>query len=222
MINFRTTPLLLFKLLKLHRGEEKKLLTFGAVNLIISMTIGIMNNGVDAIVLNFFGNADPIPMLLIYGSILLIIASVLYGAYTDRYNGTWIFIITLGISSLFFILFSIFFIFLPDRNIQYYILYIFRFTFSTFLVLQFWEICNLFFDIRQGKRLFPHIMLSGSAGYVAGSFIIAALAGFLSRNNILWIIAVSSLLSILITLQLTRLPVSVGTGRKKSSQNPWR
>ncbi|MFC1495554.1 hypothetical protein ACFL6W_09750 [Thermodesulfobacteriota bacterium] len=216
-MNFRIILLLLFKMLKLHRGEEKKLLLFGAVNLITSMMIGIMNNGVDAIVLNFFGNADPIPMLLIFGSLLLIVASVLYGTYADRYNGTWIIILTLGASSLFFILFSSLFDYLPDWNIKYYTLYVFRFTLSTVLTLQFWEICNLFFDIRQGKRLFPKIMLIGSIGYAAGSFIIAGLAGYLSQVRILWFIAFSCLLSTVITFQLAKLPVSFHIRRKKSS-----
>lgn len=216
-MNFRIILLLLFKMLKLHRGEEKKLLLFGSVNLVTSMMIGIMNNGVDAIVLNYFGNADPIPMLLILGSALLIVASVFYGTYADRYNGTWIIILTLGFSSLFFILFSSWFDFFQDWDISYHILYIFRFTLSTVLTLQFWEICNLFFDIRQGKRLFPKILLIGSIGYAAGSFIIAGMAGYLSQVRILWFITFTSILSTVITSQLAKLPVTFHIKRKKSS-----
>ncbi len=186
----------IIKLLKMHRGEEKKTITFFTLQIVLSSVIGILSSGIDPLFLkhspdflefklifllniNFPAemsiNNQLIPILLGAGAIILIILGYIYTGITDRINKLRFFKISMLIIPAINI--GALILIIMDQKLSsipflYSALYIWRFIAGMMLLLLFWEVSSLYFNIRQAKRLFPHLAAGGAIGYAMGSLIV--------------------------------------------------
>lgn len=209
---------LISNVFKIRRGEEQKFGLFILIHLVLSMTTGIMNNAVDSLFLTFFGDASAMPNLLIIGSAALIFVFLFLTAFSSRIDKSKFLILIMIIFSVVFIGFGVLFmVYYRSRriyNIALRILYIIRFSLSTLIMLQSWEVYNLYFDIRQGKRLFPKLVIIGALGFALGSFGIAAIAKQIGERGIMMIIAATGMISVLLLLRMKKHSAVVSLRRK--------
>lgn len=201
--------LFLYRVLKIRHGEERKLGVFTFAYFFLSMAIGFLANILDSIFLGkgksseiigftSIESTELIPILLVISAIIIIIISLIYSYYTDRLDkrNSLIFVLFLSgfITLIFWILFVIF---LNETNnwIILSALYVFRLVITTFFVIQFWEMMNSYFDLREGKRLFPIILIIGTTGYSFASFILVFTTPILGTTNDLLLIVICVILS---------------------------
>ncbi len=172
---FYRLRLSLYNLFKIHRGEEKKLLLFFSILGFVSVAIGIISNSIDSIYLKSSKDAvENLPVMFIISSFSLIIVSLYFSNIIDRVNKRLTYQLVLLISIGVIVSGRI--MLYTDEMLWSSILYIVKFVISVILFMQFWELTNLYFDIREGKRLFPLIAIGSSIGYSVGSFLVSLLA----------------------------------------------
>lgn len=199
--------LFFYRLLKIRQSEEKKLVEFSLAYFFLSMATGFLANVVDSIFLggastdllnfSYFQPSELVPLLLVVNSILLIIVSLVYSYYTDRFDKRISLIVLVMISGAItggFWIFTV--IFRNDSLFILSLLYLFRLMFTILLVLQFWEMANSYFDLREGKRLFPIILIIGTIGYSTASFVIALTTQLFGAYNNLLLIVICFVLAI--------------------------
>jgi len=192
----------LYKVLKLHRGEERKTLLFLLIHLCLSASLGLLSSAIDPLYLKHrTGNieffllryfepsgswieaADPnvrlIPFLLLFGAVLLVCIGIVYSGFTDRsdkallFSRTMVSVVTVCLVS--------FVLWLLDRfdkpvPLMFSLLYTWRFVAGVFLLMIFWDLAQVYFDARQAKRLFPLMFASGAVGYAGGSILVSPFA----------------------------------------------
>ena len=199
--------LFLYRLLKIRQSDENKLIIFMLAYFFLSMATGFLANILDSIFLGDESGAsalsyvdiqtsDLVPIILMVSAILLIIISLIYSYYTDRFDKRvsliLVLLITSGITFLFWLLI---YFFQRENMVLFSALYVFRLVITTFLVIQFWEMCNSYFDLREGRRLYPIILASGVIGYSMASFILVGTTYLFGTGNDLFMIIASALLS---------------------------
>ena len=191
-----------YRILKLHRGEERKTFVFLGLQVALSVSIGLLSSGIDPLYLKhetgafelllldvfspaggWIGASEPnvqlIPFLLLLGAVLLICAGVVYAGFTDRSNKIVLFSWVVFIAIL--VCLASFVVWIMD----YYgsqvpaifsLLYTWRFVAGVLLLMIFWDLAQVYFDARQAKRLFPIIFGAGALGYAGGSLLVSPFA----------------------------------------------
>ncbi len=199
--------LFLYRLLNIRQSDENKLILFMLAYFFLSMATGFLANILDSIFLGdesgssalSFVNiqtSDLVPLILMLSAFLLIIISLIYSYYTDRFDKRISLILVLLLTSGITFLFWMLIYFFENENIILFsALYVFRLVITTFLVIQFWEMCNSYFDLREGRRLYPIILASGVVGYSMASFILVGTTYLFGISNDLFMIIGSALLS---------------------------
>jgi len=216
----------LYTILKLYKGEEKKTAAFLILQGLISVTIGIFSSGIDSLFLihpldkgenaliRFFSLAPGIlpqnytpshlaPFLIGSGAFLLLLIGLSYAGLTDKIDKKTLFKSGTGLIGIICILSS--FMLFYDRYIGqisylYSGLYIGRFVIGVLLLILFWDFSNMYFDIRQGKRLFPYLAIGGAVGYAFGSIIVAPISAFLNFAFLLLITAILLFISLYVLI----------------------
>jgi len=192
----------LYRILKLHRGEERKTFIFLWLQVFLSASLGLLSSGIDPLYLKhdtgtielfllelfapaggWIGSSEPnvqlIPFLLLLGAVLLVCAGFVYSGFTDRSNKVVVFSWT--VLSVILVCLASFIFWVVDYYGKpippiFSLLYTWRFVAGVFLLLIFWDLAQVYFDARQAKRLFPLMFGAGALGYAGGSLLVSPFA----------------------------------------------
>ena len=213
----------LYSLIGLHKGEERKVLSFLGLQFAISIIIGLLSTGIDPI---FLGHeldpyelkfvsafelafemknvASPISQLsaalLGISSALMFIAGLWYASFTDRVDKRRIGFIGMVVLVLICLAFGVLLIakrFGAAIPFLYSFLYMFRFLAGIFLLITFWDFVNLFFSPRESRRLFPLVASGGAVGYSLGCLLVIPIEIALPSE---WLLFSAAILGILVFL----------------------
>ncbi len=208
MVSAISIKLFFYRLLRIRQSEEKKLAEFSLAYFFISMATGFLANIVDSIFLGdtastnlldftYVQPSELVPLLLVINSIILIIVSLIYSYYTDRFDKRLsLMVVVMGsglVTGGFWVLLVIF---QYEGLFILSLLYLFRLMITIFLIIQFWEMANSYFDLREGKRLFPIILIVGTIGYSLASFVIALTTRLIGAYNNLILIGICFVLGV--------------------------
>ncbi|TVR69271.1 MAG: hypothetical protein EA427_08545 [Spirochaetaceae bacterium] len=191
--------------LKIHRGEESRILAFFVLHVLLSLVIGMISSVVDALVITRQQTGSS-AMLYSVSATALGAIGLFYAGITDRIDKRRLFFFSLVVS-LAICLLAGFLLFLHDfiGGIPLLVsgLFVWRFIVGILLLLIFWDLAPFFFDARQGKRLFPLLAIGGAMGYSGGSLLVVALVRFVPLSTQLFAIALVTLLCV-VTFQHVR------------------
>ncbi len=116
--------------------------------------------------------------LLGVGALVLVGLGILYVGWTDRRDKERIFLGGMAAALAVSLLLSLgLFVPVLQQVFPYFysLIYVLRFAGGVFLLMLFWDITGLYFDVRQGKRLYPLMAAAGVAGYTAGTLLVTPL-----------------------------------------------
>lgn len=234
----------LYRLLNLHRGEERKTLVFLELHLCLSASLGLLSSAIDPLYLKhatdrveafllrhvspsggwaaaFDPNVRLIPFLLLFGAVLLMAAGLVYAGFTDRSDKARLFFRTVIVVIL--VCIASFVLWLLDRfdrpvPLMFSLLYTWRFVAGVFLLMIFWDLAGVYFDARQVKRLFPLLFGAGALGYAAGSLLVSPFAAAGALGAVFFLAAGLCVLSLYLLTRVRRgfSVVSAPRYRKKS------
>lgn len=136
--------------------------------------------------------------LLGLGALLLLVLGISYTGWTDRRSKSRVFQTGMAFSLLLSgaaaagLLFPV----IPRLFPFFYsFLYIFRFAGGVLLLMFFWDLTGTYFDVRQGKRLYPLMAMSGVIGYTSGTLLVTPLLIWLPAASLFLLIALLSVIS---------------------------
>lgn len=216
----RNIKLFLFRFFNLRHGEGKKLFLFASSYFFMSMSVGFIANIIDSIAITdnrIITEIDIISLSFIISAFILILITVVYSFYSDRMDKRNVYIAVMIISGGLSFMFQIL-IFTFEDTQNYWIivlaLYVYRLVITVFLTLQFWEMINNYFDLREGKRLYPIILITGTAGYSIASFLIIISTNYMNVEDNL-IISVACIIIASILLFKTNIYIPLIPNEKK-------
>ncbi len=114
--------------------------------------------------------------LLGLGALLLIGLGIFYTGWTDRRDKRHIFLGGMAVTVLLSLVLAAGLGFpVLQRFFPYFysFIYILRFSGGVLLLMIFWDLTGHYFDVRQGKRLYPLMAAAGVAGYTLGTLLVS-------------------------------------------------
>lgn len=183
------------RVLKIHRGEETRVLGFFVLHVLISLVIGMTSTVVDSLVISLRTTGTT---TVLYGvsAVMLMGTGLLYAGVTDRVDKRRLFFRALLASAAVGVVMA-FFLYLRDAlgdmPLLTAALFVWRFMGGILLLLLFWDMAPFYFNARQGKRIFPLLAMGGAVGYSMGSLVVVPMARFLPWGGQFLAIAAVSL-----------------------------
>lgn len=182
--------------LMLRPGEGRKTAYFLLLNVILGIGMAIGRASSEALFFSRVG-VDALPLLYILLSIALLVASLIYAAFVDRWSAERLmrgFAITLLV--LLFANGALIQFF--EGTAAYYGYFLLYELVSEILIIHMAHYLGQNLDLGQGKRLMPTILAGTQIGMVVGGVIVATLSGLLAAVGFVYLWAGAILVALLL------------------------
>ncbi|MEX2570086.1 MAG: cyclic nucleotide-binding domain-containing protein [Gemmatimonadota bacterium] len=174
------------RILKLQSGEGRKVLQFSALNALVHGGVAIGVALTDALFVAEIGVAQ-LPYIYLFTPLIMLAYVPLFNRLVRRWGAERGFIATLlllGVAGAWFFIATT----TAAGPLVYFAAKFFAIVAGIALYTLFWNFTDSFFDIQDGKRLFPLFSAGAAAGAVAGGLLVAfvSTAGYVEPLFLVW------------------------------------
>lgn len=197
---------LLSRMFRVEPGEWVKLLQFGLFGLMLQMGLGIGFSAGDAAFLSHVG-ADRLPLVFLLTPVVMIVYTLIFSYLLVRFSINHVIYITLAMLVCGGVLiWGLLGARLPDSGVTivYFGLKLYLAMWYIALYSLFWNFTDAYFDIQDGKRLFPLFAAFCALGAMFGALIVNQFAGTIGLRGFMLIWAGIALATVPVARSLCR------------------
>ena len=203
------------KLFPVQRHEWPKALMLLSVAAILGVGFSVSRAASEAMFLIHFG-VDYLPYLLLANPLLVLVTSMVYGAYADRIPDDRLMIYTTLLPVPLIVLMRV--LMFGEVHWVYFVLYTFVLAYATILTTSWTVYLAGHYDVQEAKRLLPFIQSGTLIGMVLGGIGVALFAPLIGAANILWLWVGTLVAAVAMVRTITRVHTAIDTRARKTKR----
>ena len=203
---------ILEKFFPVQRHEWPKALMLLSVAILLGVGFSVSRAASEAMFLIHFG-VDYLPYLLLANPLLVLVTSMIYGAYADRIPDDRLMMYTSLLPVPLIVLMRV--LMFGGMHWVYFVLYTFVLAYATILTTSWTVYMAGHYDVQESKRLLPFISSGILIGTVLGGISVALCVPLIGAANILWLWAGTLVAGIAIVHSITRVYTAIDTKARK-------
>src|SRR5712691_6038121 len=203
------------QLFPVQRHEWPKTLMLLSVATLIGVGFTVSRAASEAMFLIHFG-VDYLPYLLLANPLLVLVTSMIYGAYADRIPDDRLMMYTALLPVPLIVLMRVLMVW--AMHWVYFVLYTFVLAYATILTTSWTVYLAGHYDVQESKRLLPFITSGTLIGMVLGGIGVALCVPLIGSANILWLWASTLVAGVAIVHSITKMYTAIDTKARKTKR----